>query len=643
MSEQSIMDEILQEPIPGEEGISPAHSQPPMALPNLPERASFAGAMAGASLPPGSLLPPTRGIQTALGAGGMHFVGKTIQDLANDVPQNLSQIGDNLIEAGKQGLLAGTGEMLFPGMGVLATATGVKAGAGKVVGAIAHKIGEYILPQKGQVVQTTEKLLTKAGGPGLTPGQMVEGSGTDHHAIQIGENIAYASWTGGPIRSAYEANQRDLGNVVDAFVGRMEKLSPKDAEATFKDVITGRTMDYMMRPAKAAFDGLRSRAPGQVIDLIPQLKLLRDPNSKVGNLVIDGLRKIRETVPGDAKDIDNLVAVLDTPAKGTQTQAIKNLNLNQALYMKAELNRIANRKSYSGTPEGDLMLSSAGRINRQVDEQIKMGLEKQQTLSSDTTLVKDYEKANKFYAAAAEKFKGPLVTKVLDTIEKKPGSLARVLLPDSIPSEQEHLNIIKAVKSAYGPRWNIEAIPLLTATLGNRAYNLETQSYSGPLLAKELNKYGSTLLDSAIGPKMGEKLMDFARALDQVKERPKGTGSVAIQLMTAGALGATGGYLISGDIEKAAGGGVATVLLAPWMIGHLLANPQWLSAMKTGLLEFNKTGKPPGMLTTTLRQAAIASQGGTTAQKLSVEPDKSKVMSETALPQRPLAAETTPQ
>ncbi len=47
--------------------------------------------------------------------------------------------------------------------------------------------------------------------------------------------------------------------------------------------------------------------------------------------------------------------------------------------------------------------------------------------------------------------------------------------------------------------------------------------------------------------------------------------------------------------------------------------------------------QPTQSMADALRQVAAASQGGTTAQKLSVEPDKSKAISETAL--RPLTPE----
>lgn len=640
------MDEILAEPIPGEEGASIEPATAPQALPHAPEQASFTGAMLGANAGPGALFPPTRGVQTAIGAGGGHLIGKTMQDLANDVPQSLNQIGQNLIEAGKQGLLAGSAEMAIPfGGAVIAAKAGglsLRGAMESVAGSVAKKVGEYILPVKGTAVATTENLLRKQGGAGLTPGQM---DPNEQSLTKTFENIAYHSWTGGPIKGAFEANERDLGQAVDQFAAQMDQLAPKDAEATLKAVIDGRIKQYWMQPADKAFDSLRARVPGNAINLNPQIKLLRDPNSKIGNLVVDGLKKLRELKPNQTQEIDGLISTLETPKTGTHTQSIGNLSLNQALYLKAELNRIAGRTSYAGTPEGDLMISAAARMNQSVDATIKAGLARRQTMTNDTKLVTDYDKANKFYAAAAEKYDGPLLNKVLDSIEKKPGSLARTLLPDNIPSEQEHLNILNAVKAAYGPRWNLEMIPLLSATLANRAYNQVEQRYSGNLLAKQLDKYGQTVLDAALGPKRGQQLMDFARALEQVSQRPKGTGSVAIQMATAGALAGGADYLVQGDVEKAVGSGVATVLLAPWMIGHILANPTWLNGMKTGLIQFNKTGTPPSAMMTVLRQAAVASRGGTVAQKLSVEPEPRKAVSETALPNKPrqLTAEAPPQ
>lgn len=630
----------MDEPIPTEEeGLQVNTGRGPAHMANAPETASFTGAMLG-SYPsvrfPGMPAPMRAGM-VGVGAGGGYLAGRTIQDLANDVPFSLDRIAENVIDATKQGLMAGSAEMILPFGGLVASAKlgglSVKGGVEYAVGKAASKAGEYILPVTGTAVQRAEEIVKKGGSVGgLTPGQMTGGAETGHRVLDIMTNLTYHAWTGGPTRGAYQANEQAAQAALDNFVTNLTRLAPKDAEETFKAVLDGRMQQYMMLPAKRAFDSIRTRAPGNVVELTPLIKTLRDPDSKIGNLVIDSLQKVREVIPQDTQEIDDLIGLLKTPARGTQTQALPKLTINQAMYLKSALGRVSDRTSYAGTPEGDLMISAAGRLNTQVDTQTRAALTRQQQLSGDQRLLADYDKANKFYAAAAEKFRGPLIENVLKQIEKKPGALARLLMPETIASEQEHLNIINAVKAAYGPRWNLEMIPLLSATLAGRAYNNVTKTYDGHALAREVGKYGKTLLDTMLGPKRGEQLMDFAHTLNMVGERPKGLGSMLIQMSTAGAVGAASGYAVTGDFEKAAGTGIATVTVAPYVLGQLLHNPRWLHAMKTGLYEFSKTGKPPGMLMTTLRQAAVAAQGTPPAKHLEVEPNKREVISETKLP-----------
>lgn len=627
--EVSTIEDLLSGEIPDETAPLPSGA-PPIAFQAAPAQLGFAGGVLGAQF--GGPVAPARGLGAAVGGTAGHFIGQSIQDLANNVPVSLDRIAQNMVEATKTGLIQGSAEMALPVAGQFVSAAGGKRVAEFAVGKVAKKLGEYVLPATGTVVQKAEKMAAKGGGE-LTPGQMIEpGLAETGRGVRLAENLAYNAWFGGPLKGTYQMNEQAVNRAFDGFVTQMEKLAPKDAEEVFRDVVTGRLMNYMMRPADVMFDNIRKRAPGGQVELTPLIKQLRDPNSALGNLVIGGLRKVRDSIKDPTKldQFDKLIDLFQTPKPGTIGRALPKLTLDQAIHLRTELNNIAKRPSFSASPEGQMLVNSAEAMSKRIDDAVMAALRRQEQLSSDTTLVRDYEKARKFYAAATEKYRNEFVKKTLDTIEKKPGSLARLLMPNSIPSEAEHLELIRGVKSAYGPRWNLEIRPMLAGTLGRRAFDEVNGTFSGKKLVAELDKYGRTLLDEMLGKGTAQEMVDAAKVLEHVAQRPKGMGSVAIQLMTAGAAagvaGATG-YAITGDLEgagKAAGAGTAAILLGPKLLGHILGDPRWLKAMKTGVMQFSKTGKPPGLLLTTLRQAAATVARPTLEESLTLEPDLPK-------------------
>lgn len=599
------------------------------------------GGMTGAQF--GGPVVPARGLGAAIGGGVGNLAGRVSEDLERgglyQAGQNLAQ---NLIEAAKSGLIQGSAEMAMPVAGQLVAATpGVKQGAQRLGGMIAQKIGDWTLPKMTPAVEGMSKRLTAEGAPGLTPSQRLDPTrGEEAKFTQLGENIAYHAWFGGPLKHTYKVNEEAAQAAFSRFTDTMKQLSPKDFEGVARQVLTGRIKQNMYEPMNKIYDDLRSRVPGNVVESTGLLKDLRDPNSKVGNIVIKGLQNIRESSK-DTSEIDSLIKTLSTPKSGTGTQALAKLSFNQALRLKTQLNQLA-EGPVSTDPDVRVMMSTAGRLANQVDSSIRQGLTKAQTNLNDPTLVQSYDNASKTYARLAGKYQNDFVQKVIKTIDQKPGTLAELLLPSTVTHPEQQKLMIEAVRGAYGPRWNTEVRPLLAASLASRAFDATSGRYNGVAMAGQLKSYGSELLDHMLGPKTGQALMDHARTLERVAERPKGSGSVFIQLAQAsaltGGLGAATGFAFTGDYEDAVKGGSATILIAPWVLGHLYGNPTWLKAVDKGLMQFKQTGKPPSILTTTLRQAAAVAGGPTFEQALTTE--KAPSLVQAALSRRP---EPTPE
>lgn len=603
------------------------------------------GGITGAQL--GGPLPPARGVGAAIGGAAGHLATTTAQDLSQGgVPQLMTNFTHNLTEAAKTGLMQGSAEMALPFVGQVGMAIpGVKQGMQKLGGAVANKVGEWILPKMSPTIEGMNKKIIAEGTPGLTAGQRLDPMrGEEAPFVQLGENIAHSAWFGGPLKKAYKVNEEAGQQAFTTFADTLGKLAPKDFEGVVKQVLNGNIKQRVMEPANKIYNNLRSRAPGNIIESTGTIKELRHPNSKLGDDVIAKLKLMRNSgsSPTDTADLDKLVGLLQTPAAGAQTRALPKLSLNQAMRLKSAVDGVTD-VLVPTDPAFKKKLQAAANFARQLDTDIQAGLTRQQQLLNDPSLVSTYQGASRTYARLSDKYNNQFVQDVLKRIEDRPGTLANLLLPKSGPGSElasnpgEWRKRVDAIKTAMGPRWASEGQPLMASTLAQRAWNEPAKRYDGFKLAQELKNYGSENLDALLGPKVGHAIMDHARTLEHVAERPKGIGSVAIQLMQAsaisGSLGAATGFAMTGDLEGAAKGGTAAILIAPWLLGHLYGNPTWIKAMDKGLLEFSKTGKPPGILMTTLRQAAAVAGKPTLEAALTTEPGPSFI--QRTLPNRP--------
>lgn len=600
------------------------------------------GGITGAQL--GGPLPPARGVGAAIGGGLGYLAGRTSEDLEQGgLPQLTTNFTSHLTEAAKTGLMQGSAEMALPFVGQLGMAVpGVKQGMQKLGGAVAGKVGDWILPKMSPAVEAMNKRIVGQGAEGLTAGQRLDPlRGEEAKWVQLGENIAHSAWFGGPLKHTYQVNEEAAQQAFTKFSDQLSTLSPRDFEGVVKQVLNGNIKQRVMEPARKIYDNLRSRAPGEIIEATPVIRELRNPNSKLGDDVLSKLKLMRNS-SNDTADIDKLIGLLQTPAAGTQARFLPKLSLNQSMRLKSAVDGVTD-VLVPTDPAFKKKLQAAEAFSRQLESSTESGLLKQQQLLNDPNLVSTYKNAARTYARLSDKYNNQFVQDVLKKVQDRPGTLANLLLPKSGPGAEfagnpgEWRKRVEAIKQAMGASWDTEAKPLLASSLAQRAWNEPAKRYDGYKLAQELKNYGSENLEALLGPKTGQALMDHARTLEHVAERPKGIGSVAVQLMQAsalsGTLGAATGFAITGDVEGALKGGTATILIAPWLLGHLYGNQTWIKAMDKGLLEFQKTGKPPGILLTTLRQAAAVAGKPTLEAALTTEQGPDFI--QRTLPNRP--------
>lgn len=604
-NEPSTIDDILGGDLPDEGGVPVNAGAPGSGRPTPGDILSTAGGVVGAQL--GGPVPQARAVGAAVLGGTGKFVGDVMQDFGGETGMNFrsghvpttNELADHLVDAVANGSMQGGAELLLPFGGAVAASRAA------------------LLPKKvGPMIEKTEAIVKKGGGPGLTAGQMIEDANVKS-GVKIMENMSYNAFTSQVVNDTRMLNEQAVQNYGKMWVSQLEKLPASDVGDVLTAIVKERTERFVNKPLDIVFDTLRTNVPGRHVNVVPTIKLLRDPNSKIGNLVVGGLQKVRESSQ-NPQEIDTLISMLQTPEKGTQTQAISNLSLEQSFRLKTELGRIGNKNVTPATSlEDQSLIANAGRLAGEMDKSIKT------SLKNAPDMLNLYEKANTYATKMYGVFRDDLLKATVHELEKRPGRVASVLLK---PDNQD---TIQAVRQAVGPRWKTDIEPILAASIVREGYDVVQNRFVGKQIAGALNRLGSDTIDATLQPGTYNKLLDFAKALEHVSTPPKGIGGMYIQMASAGAVGgvAGAGYaVVTGD---AAGGvtkgleAASLVLIAPWVMGHLVANPTLLTAMKDGLLQSQKAGKPTDLLLTTLKQAAAVAVTPTVQNVLTSEAVKS--------------------
>ena len=522
------------------------------------------------------------------------MLGQTIQDLSNGIDQSFDRIADNALAATKAGLMGGAfegaGTVLKPAINML---TEPFAKAGRWVG---KKL--FVPVQQSEVVKQSDELLKSAGAPGLTSGQLSE-AGTKRFGT-IAETVAYNSLTSNVVNKIRSSQQQGLKDYTAALMEEWGKLPAKDAADLFKWAVDDNFNTLYKKPMDVAMQDIRENFMG-AINATPLLRRLQNPNEKVSRFLTTMFQKEHDSNPAV---FDKLIKVLQ-PAKGSsKTAALPSLSFDEAMELKTALRELS-EKNFTDAA-GKQMAIQAGTMSKQVDQMIR------RDLAGVPDILRSYDQSMAQYAEGMATFKNDLVQKFMKKLEAEPGELANLLLQ---PGQTEFLG---NVKTLVGDQfWKQTVEPRLGATLLYRSFGtpnargtLSTEgAMSGTKLATELQKLATDgTAQQILGKGTYTKLLELAQTLDHVATPPKGIGGVFVQLGSAGAVGAVLGAgasaITGGDVPTGAVLGGVTFLLAPSMLGKLVARPDYIEAFKTGLKQTAATGKPAPGLITLIRQLA---------------------------------------
>ena len=564
-----------------------------------------AGRMAGA------------GLGGALGYGGY----RAHEDLRDGgVPQLLSNLGDTLVESAKFGATSALTEGVVPGAGWLYRSTPIRAArewASKKWGESLSGQLDRVIDSVGTTMRDVDNLVRtgqrraalKAGtdrpAAGLTLGQLSDDPSSTANAL---EGVAQSTWFGNTASRQRQWSSEGANQFADDLAKQLQGVSTEEVGQGLTWAVKDNFKNLYSAAADTAYDGLRAATAGtRPVVAVPILKDLRTPNSTLGNNVITELKKLRSVNPDPQAiaEIDNLINTLSVTQsqanKGALTRIPPNLSLDQALRLKTILGGIADSKAGLDSMADTAAKTTAETYAKQIDDAIRKGLGK----SPD--LLREYDSAAAHYAQGVATFKNEMVKKVVDGLTKSPGALESILLK---PEQRE---TIAAVKQAVGPVWDSQVAPKLRSIMLMNAKDGDT--FNGQKLMSSIidligpNPAKNNTMVEIFGEKATKELIGVAHALELTHNPAKGAWWVKLKQASAiGVIGSAGLGAATGHQAGGVGMG-ATILITPWALGHLTANPNMLKAFKDGIAATSASRQISPQLDvalTFLRQAAAS-------------------------------------
>jgi len=582
-----------------------------------------AGSLAGHTAYAAGPLAGTGGRMLGAGAGGAMGYGayRMHEDLRDGgVQQMMSNLGDTLVESAKFGATSAATEGIVPGAGWLYRSAPIKAArewAMKKWGTSLAGEMDRVIDAVGTTMRDVDSIVRtgqrraalKAGterpAAGMTLGQLSDDPSSVANSL---EGVAQSTWFNGVANQQRAWSNEGAVQFADDLANQLKQVSTEDVGKALTWAIDDNFKGLYSKAADTAYDGLRAATRGlRPVVAAPQLNILRDPKDTLGNAVKAALQKMRavDTDPEKIAEMDALINILDVTksqaAKGALTRAPPNLSLEQSMRLKQVLNDIAESKTAMDSVKDIAYKTTAETMANQIEKNILKGLEKTPDIR------KEYIDAGAKYAEGVATFKNEMVKKVVDGLTKNPGALESILLK---PEQRE---VITAVKNAVGPVWESHVAPKLRSIMLMNAK--EGDTFSGTKLMQSIidligpNPAKNNTMVEIFGDKATKELIGVAHALELTHNPAKGAWWVKLKQASAiGAVASAAGGAATGH----PGGGVgmgATILITPWALGHLTANPNMLKAFKDGIVQSSQMRQISPQLDvalTFLRQAAAS-------------------------------------
>ena len=629
MPEQSSLDDIINFEDQQGETSTDVPTNPRGVLHTAAEAAGGAWASAGSLAgnagfaAPGGPITGTAGRMAGAGLGGALGYGgyRAHEDLRDGgVPQLLSNLGDTLVESAKFGATSALTEGIVPGAGWLYRSTPIRAArewASKKWGESLAGTMDRVIDSVGTTMRDVDNIVRfgqkraalKAGterpAAGMTLGQVSDDPSSIANSL---EGVAQSTWFNGVANQQRAWAHEGAVQFADDLANQLKGVSTEDVGKSLTWAVKDNFKNLYSAAADTSYDGLRAATAGtRPVVAVPVLKDLRNPNSTLGNSVITELKKLRSVGNDPAKvaEIDTLISVLEVTksqaAKGALTRVPPNLSLDQAIRLKSILSELADSKAGLDSMADKAAKTTAETYSKQIDDGIRKGL------SKTPDLLREYDSAVQHYAEGIATFKNEMVTKVVKGLMDKPGALESILL------KPEQRDTITAVKAAVGPVWESQVAPKLRSIMLMNAK--EGDTFSGPKLMQSIidligpNPAKNNTMVEIFGEKVTKELIGVAHALELTHNPAKGAWWVKLKQASAiGAVASAAGGAATGHAAGGVGMG-ATILITPWALGHLTANPNMLKAFKDGIAQTSATRQISPQLDvalTFLRQAAAS-------------------------------------
>jgi len=447
--------------------------------------------------------------------------------------------------------------------GATAEAGGQALGASvKGLAALASRKLPTATPQ-ARAVQTELQTV----GSQLTPAQF-----TENRAIDVMEGIAEGALLGGPIDAIKKGQQTAVQSLVDRTLAGVDtKMGVRGVSKFLEDAVRGRRVwgKALQRAAYKQVDEIAGVGvdTSEIVSFIETA--LRKNQTNVKRALDAALPTWRDVLmrPQSQARIFGPTSqqIVHVPGANTTTFA-------EAANARSALLALSRKKALA--PEDEVVTKTAGLLAGKLDAAMQQATG---TLAPEALAA--FREANALTKRVEQTFNNETVRAVVRKLSTQPAKLAQVLL------QPNNVDILERVRDAAPGAWPTIQSKLAERSILRSVDPTKGGKFSGNKLLKLFKGLGDETAETAYGTDTFAALKRLAETDSFVQAaRPtgEGTGSMVIKLAQGGAMVTLFVSPFVGFQSGRVAAGTGAMLLGPYVMGKLMANPKAIHLLAEG-------------------------------------------------------------
>lgn len=437
-------------------------------------------------------------------------------------------------------------------------------------------------------------------GSRLTPAQF-----TENRAIDVMEGIAEGALLGGPIDAVKKGQQGAVQALVDRALADVDtKMGVRGVSAFLEDAVRGRRT-WGKALQRAAYKEVDAAAGAVKVDTGEFVTFVEDALTKNQTNVKRALDAavpnwrqvlirpesqatlIRPVETVTTKTVTSPIAdALGRPITSEQvTRGMREVSqitgvpgANEATFSevanaRSALLRISRKKALA--PEDEVVTKTAGLLASKLDSAIEDSAQK---LAPDA--LRSFREANALTKRVEQTFNNETVRAVIRKLSREPAKLFGVLM------KPQNVDVLERVRDAAPGAWPTIQSKLAERSLLRAVDPAKGGQFNGNNLLKFFKQLGDETAETAYGTETFAALKRLAETDSFVQAaRPagEGAGSMVIKLAQGGAMVTLAMSPFLGFQSGRVAAGTGAMLLGPYVMGKLMANPKAIHLLADGL------------------------------------------------------------